>query len=598
MGSARPELMSGEEKTFTGVGASPGIGIGRALCITRGPVKVPFHSLGGPEDVAREVHRFQEGLTATQTDLLAAKEDMGDRLGEYAYIIDAHLSILKDKMIAGRTVELIDERRINAEWALSLAVSEAGMIFRKVKDEYIRSRFTDVEYVAEQVLRHLAGQDISEISQIREKVVVVAHDLSPAETSRMDMGWVLGFATDMGGPTSHTAIMAQAKNIPAVLGLENITRQVKNGDFVVVDGSAGVVVVNPEDEALHTYRERQEAYELYAQEILAQAHLAAETQDGVRVAVGANIELSEEASGVLGYGAEYIGLYRTEFIYISRQCLPTEDELLEDFRGVVERMEGRPVTIRTLDLGADKLAAWQGRPRETNPALGLRAIRLCLREKDLFRTQLRAILRASALGKVRILFPMISGVGELLEAKALLEEARLELAIEGQAHDPNLEVGIMVEIPSAVAVADLLAPHVDFFSIGTNDLIQYAMAIDRVNEHVAHLYQPLHPAVLRMIKQVVQAGHAAGIRVAMCGEMAGDQKAVPLLLGLGLDELSATALAIPRMKRIIRRMNAAQWRELAQEALSHPTAAQVRLFMDHQLAQLYPDIFGPGAQKN
>ncbi len=580
------------ERVLHGVGASPGIAIGRAMAVPRHPVQVAYRPLADQVEAEAEVARFEIALLATQDDLTAARDDLGAALADYAYIIEAHLLILKDRMIKDRTAAIIRGQRLNAEWALSQAVSEAKVFFQKIKDDYIRSRFADVEYVTDQVLRHLSGQQGSALAAIREKVIVVAHDLSPADTTQMDLDWIMGFVTDMGGPTSHTAIMAQAKALPAVLGLERVSLEVQSGDFLIVDGSAGVVVINPEDETLHYYRDKQEAYELYAQEILAQAHLPALTLDGSPVDVGANIELAEEGGMVLGYGAESVGLYRTEFFYISQKTTPTEDELFHNFRAVAQRLGGRPVNIRTLDIGGDKFASSVDLAPEINPALGLRAIRFCLKERDLFKDQLRAVLRASAFGKVRVLFPLISGVDELVQARELLEESKADLVRRGQSFDPKLEVGIMIEVPSAVVVADLLARHCDYFSIGTNDLIQYSLAIDRVNEHVAHLYQPLHPAVLRMIQMVVRAGHQAGIKVAMCGEMAGDQRAVPLLLGLGLDYLSLNALGIPRVKQMVRMTHRGTWQELAQRALTFPTAAEVSAFMDSELKRHFPQVFG------
>ncbi|RJX35223.1 MAG: phosphoenolpyruvate--protein phosphotransferase [Desulfarculus sp.] len=586
-------MSASREKIMRGVGVSPGIAIGRALVVARNPVQVPYRPLSNVSQAEQEAKRFQAALAATKQELTAARDQMGGALADYSYIIEAHLAILQDRMISQRTLDLIKTQKINAEWALGLAENEAKQVFENVQDEYIRSRFSDVAYVTELLLRHLSGQNHNQLSEIREKVVVVAHDLSPADTTLMDLDWIMGFVTDMGGPTSHTAIMAQAKAIPAVVGLERVSQEVAGGDFVIVDGSGGVLVINPEEETLHQYRDKQEAYELYAQEILAQAHLSAETIDGRRLDVGANIELAEEVGSVLTYGAESIGLYRTEFLYVSQKTLPTEEELLANFRTVAERMERRPVCIRTLDIGGDKFASTLELAPEINPALGLRAIRYCLRERGLFKTQLRAILRASAYGQVRVMFPLISGVGELLQAKEVLEEVKQELRARGHPFDAKMKVGIMIEVPSAVAIADLLAEHVDFFSIGTNDLIQYSLAIDRVNEAVAHLYQPMHPAVLRMVRQVVTAGHAAGISVAMCGEMAGDVRAVPLLVGLGLDGLSMNALAIPRVKQVLRLCAAQSWRDLARHAMSYATAAEVKRFVDQELVRHFGAMFAP-----
>ena len=584
------------EIIIQGVGVSPGITIGRAFAVARRPAKIPLAKLEGQDSRTEELERFLAALEASRAELTSARDELkGETEGDYSYILEAHLHILNDKMIAKRTEEIIKDQGINAEWALSLAVEAARRAFENMSDAYLRSRVKDVEYVSDLVMRHLSGQNDRSISDIKEKVIVVAHDLSPAETTQMDLDWVLGFVTDIGGPTSHTAIMAQAKGIPAVVGLKTVSRKVHNGDFLILDGSKGLVVINPEEETLHHYREIHEAFELYTREVMSQAGLPAQTTDGHTVQVEANIELAEEVGTVLNYGAEGIGLYRSEFFYITQKAMPTQDELYENFRAVARRLDGRPVNIRTLDIGGDKFASTMELAPQINPALGLRAIRFCLQEKDLFKDQLAAILRASAEGKVRIMFPLISGVEELVAAKNILEEVKDDLDAKGIPFDREIEVGIMVEVPSAVAIADLLAPLVDFFSIGTNDLIQYSLAIDRVNEKVAHLYQPLHPAVLRMIRQVVDAGKQAGIRVAMCGEMAGDPKAVPLLLGLGLEVLSLNAMAIPRVKQVVRMASRSTWRKLAKQALGFPTALEVSQFMDRELARHFPELFGQPA---
>jgi phosphotransferase system enzyme I (PtsI) len=579
------------EKILSGVGASPGISIGWALHVGRLPVRVAYRHLEDESRQPHEVERFLSAVETTRQELTAARDELAASGADTSYIIEAHLMILSDKMISGRTEEIIREQSINAEWALSQAVGEAKAFFSRIKDAYIRSRFSDVEYVTDQILRHLVGHTDDSLGEIKGKVIVVAHDLSPADTTKMDLNKVIGFVTDMGGPTSHTAIMAQSKAIPAVVGLKRVSLEVKTGDLLIVDGSDGLLIVNPDEETLHSYREKQEAYDIYAQEILAKAHLPADTADGRRIEVGANIEMAEEVGTVLTYGAESVGLYRTEFFYITQDHMPSEEELFINFRAVAERLQGRPVTIRTLDLGGDKFASHLDLPPEINPALGLRGIRFCLKETGIFLDQLRAILRASAFGRVRVMFPLISGVGELTKALEFVRQARTDLENKGQAYDPEMEVGIMIEVPSAVAVADLLARHVDFFSIGTNDLIQYSLAIDRVNEQVAHLYQPLHPAVLRMISQVVKAGHDADIPVSMCGEMAGDARAVPLLLGLGLDHLSMNSVAVPRVKQIIRHTNREHWRTLADQILLLTTASEVAEFVDRELETRFPEIF-------
>ncbi len=587
--------MPAGELILKGVGASPGVAMGRALCVARHTVQLAYRRLSDPQELLREEARLTAAMDSAQAELKLAAQSLANQSADYTYIIEAHQAILRDRRLSQRTLDLIKQQQINAEWALTQALGEARRIFDRVDDPYIRARFGDVQYVVDLVMRYLSGQEATTLSDIREKVIVVAHDLSPAETIQMDLDWVLGFATDMGGPTSHTAIMAQAKALPAVVGLERISLEVSSGDFIILDGQRGEVVINPTEETLAFYSEREEAYGRYAAEVLAQAHLPAETPDGFRVEVGANIEMAEEVESVLQYGAECIGLYRTEYFYVARKELPSEELLFAEFVKVVQRLQGRTVNIRTLDVGGDKLAFGLASTPELNPAMGLRAIRFTFRERDLFKDQLRAALRASAFGKTRLMFPLISGVNEILLAKEILAEAKAELEARGQEYDRDIEVGIMMEVPSAVAVADLLAREVDFFSIGTNDLIQYSLAIDRVNEHVAHMYQPFHPAVLRMIRQVIQAGQEAGITVAMCGEMAGDIRAVPLLMGLGLHDLSMNAVAVPGVKLVVRSISHRFCRRLAKETMRFRLASEVTGFLEHELAGELPQIYRRGA---
>jgi phosphotransferase system enzyme I (PtsI) len=563
-----------------GIGVAPGIAIGKAYRVDRNKVSLVYYYLPSPAQTKREKDRFDAAVDRAEADLKEIRSRMAGEYPEHAHIIDTHVHILRDKMLYDETIRIIEEQEINAEWALRQALENAQHIFAKIDDEYIRSRFSDVDFVAERVLQNLTGQNKQSVAGIRERVIVVAQDLSPADTIQLQVEKTLAIATDMGGKTSHTAIITRSLDIPAVVGLENVYQAVRSGELMVVDGHAGKVIIDPDEELLNYYYERQYQLERYRKEVVRCAELPAETEDGYNIKIQANIELLEEVVAVIDNGAEGVGLYRTEYLYLNLDQLPTEETLFWDYREVAEIIYPEMVTIRTLDLGADKLTTRMRGSTETNPALGLRSIRLCLQEDITFRTQLRAILRVSGITKnIKIMFPMISGVGELRAAKAVLEEVKQSLRQESIEFDENLQVGIMIEVPSAVAVADLLAREVDFFSIGTNDLVQYALAIDRVNENVAHLYEPLHPAILRMIKQAADAGRQAGISVSLCGELAGEPLYIPILLGFELDSLSMNPLAVPRVKKIIRNASIEESKDYLNEVLHFTTAGQINEYL-------------------
>ena len=586
-------MMEGEksqELVFQGVAASPGIAIGKAYVVDRRRVEIPRFFLVDLRNVPEEVERFHEAVRRSQEELREIQKRMkGPILEEHSYILEAHIRMLQDKALTQETVRRIKEERINAEWAVSKTIEGFKAVLLSSKDEYLRSRVADLDFVGERILRHLGGVAQESLAQIQEEVILVAHDLSPADTAQMNRDVIKGFVTDMGGRTSHTAIIARSLAIPAVVALEKITEHLKTGDTIAVDGVRGIVVVSPTPQTIEDLLRRRDHYRLAERELLPFARLPGETLDGHRIGIHANIEMPHEVPIVLGYGGEGIGLYRTEFLFLNRPDLPSEDEHYETYREVVERASPFPVTIRTLDLGGDKIRLHSNGQGESNPALGLRAIRLSLREVDMFKDQLKGILRASAHGKVRIMFPMISGLAEVRQAKRILEKAKEELRGRGERFDEFVPVGVMIEIPSAVAIAEFLAREVDFFSIGTNDLIQYCLAIDRVNEQVVYLYEPLHPAVLRMIKATVEGGHSAGIPVAMCGEMAGEVQYLPVLLGLGLDELSMNAMAIPKAKKIIRALRMRECKELVGRLLQFGTPEEIQMCLQEALARWFPN---------
>jgi phosphoenolpyruvate-protein phosphotransferase (PTS system enzyme I) len=563
------------ETVRKGTAAAPGIAIGRAYLMDRRRLKVPKRHVQ-PDEVDGEIERFHRALDASDRQLERIKEKIEARFDDHYNIIAAHQLILHDEHLVDETIRNIRDKAVNAEWALRKTVEHIRGVFDAIEDDYFRERRSDIEFVGERVLRNLLGRDLQVTPP--PDAIVVAYDLSPADTAQFYRAAVAGLATDAGGNTSHTAIIARAHEIPAVVGLEDITAVVGNGDLIVVDGTNGVVVLNPSPETVALYRERARLEAAQGVALLSNVDLPAVSTDDVRISLVANIDHEDEIKGALAYGAEGVGLFRTEFLFLTGTRVPDENDQFRHACSVIESLGGRPVTFRTMDLGADKMAVFMPDLHEANPALGLRSIRLCLSSqvRPLFKQQLRGLLRAAKNGNVRIMFPMISGVRELDLALEVLAEVKDELQRDGIPFAPDAKVGIMIEMPSAALVADHLARRVDFFSIGTNDLIQYMLAVDRGNEHVAYLYDSMHPALLRLIDMVVKAADAASIPVGLCGEMAGDINVAPLLLGLGLTELSMNAVAIPQVKQVIRASTVRELRKMAIHALTLPSGTEVK----------------------
>jgi phosphotransferase system enzyme I (PtsI) len=570
------------EIRLTGISASPGICIGKAYLVDREGVDVVKRYLVPKGRLNDEIKRFKAAVKKAMNEVRSVIDRTPEDLREHALILETHLVLLKDKMLYNRTLDIIEEKRFNAEWALRTVVGNVKGMFAKMADPYLKARVADIEHVSDLILRNLVGANSIKIAEIDKRVILVAHDLSPSETSQIQLERIMGFVTDRGGKASHTGIIAQALGIPAVLGLDTASRIVKNDDIIIVDGSEGVLIVNPDEQTLLRYEERRIRYERFRAAMTRDSHLPAETVDGFRLKVMGNIELPEEVVSVIDNGGDGIGLYRTEFQYLSRSDFPTEFELYDKYRDVVEVMAPLPVTIRTLDINGDKAVSYMsGEGEEANPALGLRAIRYCLKKPQVFKTQLRAILRASAHGNVRVMFPMITSLSEVKAAKRLLAESAASLEKEGVPFNRGIETGIMIEVPSAVVMADVLAREVDFFSIGTNDLIQYTLAIDRGNQEVAHLYHPLHPAIIRMLNHLSKVAAKTGVKLFMCGEMAGDPMNVPIMLGLGLEELSMNPRSMPVVKSMIRSLNREEACAFFRKVLEETSSGEItRLIQD------------------
>ncbi|MDY7227534.1 phosphoenolpyruvate--protein phosphotransferase [Hyalangium rubrum] len=566
--------------SLKGIGASPGVSVGHAFILDRKRVRTPKLRLAEAE-VEPERARMRSALEKSDEQLAELKEQIARTEGhDHALILEAHRLMLHDPMLVDEVDRLIVQDRINAEWAVRRVARKLKHLFDNIPDEYFRERRSDVEYVADRVVRNLMGQAVDEEVEIPEEAIVVAHDLSPADAAMMvRSGRVAGFITDLGGQTSHTAIVARAREMPAVVGAGKASEQISPGDLVALDGSSGVILVNPTPEQIALFREAQRVQQQSEELALRTKDLPAVSTEGYRIRLNGNMEFLEEIPSLLAHGAEGIGLYRTEFMFLDRKTVPSEEEHYRAYKQVLEAMGGRPVTIRTLDLGGDKVPGKVKHEREPNPAMGLRAIRYCLSHRDLFRAQLRALLRASAHGNLRLMFPLICGMSELREARAELESCRTELSRAGVPLGKRFPVGIMVETPSAALIADRLAQEADFFSVGTNDLIQYTLAIDRQNRDVAYLYKPLHLSVLRSLQNIVSAAKSAGIPVSMCGEMAGDPIYSLVLLAMGFDELSMTSGQIPVVKNILRRSSRSEAAELLNNAMQLTTAEEIERYI-------------------
>lgn len=579
------------EKLF-GIGVSLGVVIGKAYVIDRDRVHVSRTSLS-EDEVKREIARFKRAVASSKDQLSDIRRKLSIDIGEeHGYILDSHVMILDDKMLVNGTIEIIKEQMVNAEYALREVLNRFVGIFDKMGDEYLRERKADIEHVGDRILRNLAGKTVDGMEDIPDDAVVIAHDLTPADTYQMRKDRVVAFVTEIGSGTSHTAIIARSFEIPAVVGLERVTAMVENGVPVIVDGAQGVVIINPDQATFLEYLEKQRRYKYFEKELVKLAKLPAVTLDGYEVQIEGNVELPEEIDSIIRHGAKGIGLYRTEYLFLNRKRLPTEEEHFLACKQIAEKMDPYPVVVRTFDLGGDKIPIPMPIDDEVNPALGLRAIRFSLLSHDLFKTQLRGILRASAYGNLKMMFPMISGVAEVRAARRLVDDVMDELRADKVPFNEDISIGAMVEIPSAVVTADLLAKEVDFFSVGTNDLIQYSLAIDRLNEHVAYLYEPLHPAVLRLLKMVVEAGRKEGKRVSMCGEMAGEPLYALVLMGLGFNELSMNPMSIPRMKKIIRQTRYEEAVALTEKVMCFETADEASKFVIEYMADRFPEDLG------
>ncbi|WP_165626844.1 phosphoenolpyruvate--protein phosphotransferase [Staphylococcus aureus] len=561
-------------KLIKGIAASDGVAIAKAYLLVE--PDLTFDKNEKVTDVEGEVAKFNSAIEASKVELTKIRNNAEVQLGaDKAAIFDAHLLVLDDPELIQPIQDKIKNENANAATALTDVTTQFVTIFESMDNEYMKERAADIRDVSKRVLSHILGVELPNPSMIDESVVIVGNDLTPSDTAQLNKEFVQGFATNIGGRTSHSAIMSRSLEIPAIVGTKSITQEVKQGDMIIVDGLNGDVIVNPTEDELIAYQDKRERYFADKKELQKLRDADTVTVDGVHAELAANIGTPNDLPGVIENGAQGIGLYRTEFLYMGRDQMPTEEEQFEAYKEVLEAMDGKRVVVRTLDIGGDKELSYLNLPEEMNPFLGYRAIRLCLAQQDIFRPQLRALLRASVYGKLNIMFPMVATINEFREAKAILLEEKENLKNEGHDISDDIELGIMVEIPATAALADVFAKEVDFFSIGTNDLIQYTLAADRMSERVSYLYQPYNPSILRLVKQVIEASHKEGKWTGMCGEMAGDETAIPLLLGLGLDEFSMSATSILKARRQINDLSKNEMTELANRAVDCATQEEV-----------------------
>lgn len=578
------------EKRYHGLGVSPGIARGSVFVYRTEEEEPPLRRIT-EEEIPSEIARFEAALISTRTQILEMQQRIADAIGaKDAGIFDAHLLVVEDRTLIDEVLRTLTREKMNVEHVFQQVANRYSKTLSEIDDPYLRERALDIHDVARRVVHNLMGKTAKTLSSVNMPHILVAHNLTPSDTAQLNRALVLGFATDVGSRTSHTAIMARSMNIPAVVGLHDVSETLTMGDQVLIDGYNGFLIVNPSDQTLWEYGELEVKKGRVEEKLTELRETASTTKDGRHVILSANIELPEEVEFVTKNGAEGIGLYRTEFFYLNKTETPSEEEQFQNYLKVAQDVLPHSIIIRTLDLGGDKFMSALDLPEELNPFLGWRAIRFCLEKVDIFKVQLRAILRASAVGNVRMMYPMISGLEELRKANAILDECREELRREGKPFNEDMEIGAMIEVPSAAISADLLASEVDFFSIGTNDLIQYSIAVDRVNERISHLYEPTHPAIIRLLKTVVDAGHAKGIWVGVCGEMAGEITLTPLLIGLGIDELSTGAALVPRVKKAVQSLNISVCIDLVERILKLDSSSEIMAMCEDVARNHYPEL--------